>query len=789
LYLKVRSDLEIRPESGEALPALLVKDPIVKRFYRFSPVQGAVLRRLDGLRDAQSIAEQASAECKTRVEPSQVEDFVAKLEALLLLDHPACWIKLERIGATGRKKLDSVLSITVRAFNPDSLLERIEKKVRFCFTRTFVGVALLAMLAALILTILNWDTLFISFGSLFSLYSIPLILVVALGITTIHEFAHGLTLKHFGGKVEEMGFLLLYFMPAFFCNVSDAWLLKKSQRVWVTLAGGFIQLFVWALATIAWRLLSPEVFASQLCLVAIAFSGVQTLFNFNPLIRLDGYYLLSDYLEIPNLRPKAFRFLKQQLSRLLLATPDETGSLPKRERRIYWRYGTTSFLFSAALVWIGVSRIGGWLVQQYQMWGMLLLSAFGILSVHVASKEAAATGRFLAALAERVRKTPRFLVVTSLFLGGTFLPWELKISGDFTVKPVERVSVASQVDGTIKVIRVDEGRLVHRGDVLAELENLSLKNDYDETRGELAAKDASLKLLLAGTRPEEITKARKQLETKQTELANASRIEEERASLQETVKKKEAEVKNAKEVYARNLRLMQQGLIAQNDLEREQTNFEVRSRELMEARAALNVLQERTERTRQLKNKEAEESQSQLDLLMAGSRQETIDGAKAEVDRLTEKKKNLEQQLAYLRICSTIDGVEATPYLPNRVGEYIRKGDLFCEIVNLGTMVVDMPVPEKEIADVRCGYPITLKVRGYPKLYFEGRVASISPVAVESGPERRVLVKSELLNDNGLLKSGMTGVGKILCGKRMIAELLTRRAVRWLRTEFWEYLP
>ncbi|PYV07402.1 MAG: hypothetical protein DMG07_28975, partial [Acidobacteria bacterium] len=523
-------DLEIRPESGEALSALLVKDPIVKRFYRFSPVQGAVLRRLDGLRDAQSIAEQASEECKTRVEPSQVEDFVAKLEALLLLDHPACWIKLERIGATGRKKLDSVLSITVRAFNPDSLLERIEKRVRFCFTRTFVGVALLAMLAALILTILNWDTLFISFGSLFSLYSIPLIIVVALGVTIIHEFAHGVTLKHFGGKVEEMGFLLLYFMPAFFCNVSDAWLLKKSQRVWVTLAGGFIQLFVWALATIAWRLLSPEVFASRLCLV----------------IRLDGYYLLSDYLEIPNLRPKAFRFLKQQLSRRLLATPDETGSLLKRERRIYWRYGTTSFLFSAALVWIGVSRIGGWLVQQYQMWGLLLLSGFGILSVHVAGKEAAATGRFLAALAERVRKTPRFLVVTSLFLGGTFLPWELKISGDFTVKPVERVSVASQVDGTIKVIRVDEGRLVHRGDVLAELENLSLKNDYDETRGELAAKDASLKLLLAGTRPEEITKARKQLETKQTELANASRIEEERASLQETVKKKEAEVKNAK---------------------------------------------------------------------------------------------------------------------------------------------------------------------------------------------------------------------------------------------------
>jgi HlyD family secretion protein len=110
-------------------------------------------------------------------------------------------------------------------------------------------------------------------------------------------------------------------------------------------------------------------------------------------------------------------------------------------------------------------------------------------------------------------------------------------------------------------------------------------------------------------------------------------------------------------------------------------------------------------------------------------------------------------------------------------------------VVNLGTMLIDMPVPEKEIADVRPGFPIALKVRGYPKLSFQGRVTTISPVALESGSERKVLVKSELANDEGLLKAGMTGVGKILCGKRMIAELLSRRAVRWLRTEFWEYLP
>src|SRR5438093_13361744 len=117
----------------------------------------------------------------------------------------------------------------------------------------------------------------------------------------------------------------------------------------MTLAGGFFQLFFWALATIAWRLLSPETVLSRICLIAIAFSGIQTLFNFNPLIRLDGYYLLSDWLEIPNLRPKAFEFMRQRMFRLLLGPPHGASGekLSPREKRIYWRYGAAAIGFSA----------------------------------------------------------------------------------------------------------------------------------------------------------------------------------------------------------------------------------------------------------------------------------------------------------------------------------------------------------------------------------------------------------------------------------------------------------
>lgn len=77
--------------------------------------------------------------------------------------------------------------------------------------------------------------------------------VTILLVTTAHEFAHALTCKRFGGEVHEIGFLLLYFQPAFYCNISDAWLFpEKSKRLWVTFAGAYLETFVWSIATLVW---------------------------------------------------------------------------------------------------------------------------------------------------------------------------------------------------------------------------------------------------------------------------------------------------------------------------------------------------------------------------------------------------------------------------------------------------------------------------------------------------------------------------------------------------------
>jgi hypothetical protein len=104
-------------------------------------------------------------------------------------------------------------------------------------------------------------------------------------------------------------------------------------------------------------------------------------------------------------------------------------------------------------------------------------------------------------------------------------------------------------------------------------------------------------------------------------------------------------------------------------------------------------------------------------------------------------------------------------------------------------VLIEMPIPEKEIGDIKQGYPITMKVRGYPRKQYQAHVQSIAPVINNSEEERTIFVYGELENHDGSLKSGMTGVGKILCGKRLIIQIASRRFIRWLATEFWEYIP
>src|SRR5262249_24475662 len=145
------------------------------------------------------------------------------------------------VHRTGRVRGD-IFYIRLRAFDPDLFFTRVVGHIQFFFTPAFVALSATLITFALGLTVSNWPEIHREFLSLFHLESLLLAWAISLAVLTLHEFAHGLTCKYLGGEVHELGFLLIYFSPAFYCNVSDAWLFAdKSKRLLVTFAGAFFE--------------------------------------------------------------------------------------------------------------------------------------------------------------------------------------------------------------------------------------------------------------------------------------------------------------------------------------------------------------------------------------------------------------------------------------------------------------------------------------------------------------------------------------------------------------------
>ena len=293
----------------------------------------------------------------------------------------------------------------------------------------------------------------------------------------------------------EIGFLMLYLMPCFYCNVSDAWLLpRKSQRLLVTLAGGYFEAFLWSLAVFVWRLTVPDSALNFMAWVVVTVSGVRVLFNFNPLIPLDGYYLLSDWLEVPNLRPRAIRYLHAWMRwRMWGAAPPEADP----RRRLLLVYGLASWLFSLTIISVLIfsmyryfgagGRSGAGLVLGL---GSLLLG--GLL-------QGAFTKDFTAMLAKKFLRTSFWLAA----LGGiaaAAMFWKIDdcASGPFLIRPVSHVEVRAPMAGFVEEVFVTEGQQVSPGTMIARLKVTELESRIAGGKAALAEADAKVRDLQAG---------------------------------------------------------------------------------------------------------------------------------------------------------------------------------------------------------------------------------------------------------------------------------------------------
>jgi multidrug resistance efflux pump len=771
---RLRDDLQIADQAE----GIVVKDPSRNKFYRFAGASALVLKNLDGTMDPGEISATLRRRANVNVSPESVRAFLVRLQEAGLLEGS------ERPAeeSSGRE----ILHYRFQAIDPRRAFDWLLPRTLFLFTPRFVYLSLALILAAGYISLTHSREMGRSLADLLTPSRLLAAVFIALIVGAIHEFAHGLASEHFGAPVPEMGFLLMFFQPYLYCDVSGSWILPKRQRLLVMLAGNWSTILVWALATLAWRILEPGTILSDTCVTAVLLSGVAIFANLNPLIKLDGYYMLSDILAIPNLRARAFNYLRSRMEgRPVTATAGQGLT--------FALYGVSAAVFSLALLGSVLWFAGGYMLSHLHLAGIVAVA--GLVAVPAAALKKpdvlAVFATLLRTVAKKLRRFSRLLVLVVALAGLGMMPWELKVGGPFRILAERELTVAPQVDGHIAVMHIEEGNRVRRGQPIAILANPDLVRNAAKTRAELDAARARLALLRAGSRPEEVERLRAELARKELELAQARDPETERNRLKSVAERRSAELSYAKDSLTRARQLFGFGLIPRSELEREEQKLAVQQKLLDEARGALGVLLEAKSRQAELRQKEVQEARSQLDLIVAGPRPQEIQAAEAEARRQAAELAFLEEELHRTTVLSPADGVIATPYLKNRVGQFIRRGETLCKIVaSSAETSIEISVPEREAADVAVGYPAALKLNSYvggPTL--AGRVAFIAPEIQSASVGNSARVECRVADSAGALKPGMTGFVKIYCGRRNVFQLATRRAMTWVRTEFWTWLP
>lgn len=279
-------------------------------------------------------------------------------------------------------------------FNPDRLFAGMVPWLRWIWTPAFVMFSVLMMLATVLLVLLNWPEVS-AYGSHVISNYYPAILLAALLVVASHEFAHGLTCKAFGGRATEVGVLLVYYLlPAMYCNVSGIHLIRqRSRRLWVIAAGVYWQLLVGTGAMLMWFFVAPFTLLADLAFILFFGSVLNLAFNANPLIKLDGYYFLSQWLRLPNLMDRSRAYWRGLFRCILTGQRDEAAAkYAWRERMIYATFGFLSTLYTIALTFFIVRFAGGYLVDSFYLLGLLLTAGVALLFVRRPLKKLLAAG-------------------------------------------------------------------------------------------------------------------------------------------------------------------------------------------------------------------------------------------------------------------------------------------------------------------------------------------------------------------------------------------------------------
>ncbi|HUE70392.1 MAG TPA: biotin/lipoyl-binding protein [Pirellulaceae bacterium] len=499
LLLRARPDLTARRHRYHGSAFWVVKEPVGLNYFRFHEEEYAILQMLDGRTSLEEIKEQFEQQFQPqKITYHDLLQFVGMLHRSGLVISEAGGQGKQLVKRRNEKKwrelrgrLTNVFALRFRGVDPERFLNWLYKYAGWFFTWPAVLCVMLIGLAALTLVTVNFDV-FQSRLPAFHEFFGPknwFWLGITMGVVKVlHEFGHGLSCKHFGGECHELGGMLLVLTPALYCNVSDSWMLpNKWHRAAIGAAGMYVELFLASIATFLWWFSSPGLL-NHICLSVMFICSVSTLiFNGNPLLRFDGYYILMDLLEIPNLRQKSSEILKRYMKEWCLGLEQpENPFLPQGNRWLFAVYTVAAVSYR----WLVTFSILMFLNKVFEPYGLkiigqtiALVGLFGLVVQPLWSlwKFLYTPGSLTKVKKNHVLATIGVIAAILLFV--LFVPLPFSVKCVFEVQPRGGKQVFAGVAGELQEIKARPGDTVSEGDVILVMDNPRLRWELQSLAG------------------------------------------------------------------------------------------------------------------------------------------------------------------------------------------------------------------------------------------------------------------------------------------------------------------
>jgi putative peptide zinc metalloprotease protein len=518
-YPRLDPGTTFREHIEDGRPVVRIYVPCAGGMFTFEKNEWELTQLFDGKRSYEGIAELYSQENGIHYDAETVREFAANLDATDF------WYKtpqeknvqLMQLSREERKKRQQqtksiwadLSDVDFPAFNPDRVVTWVHAKTRFIYTPWFTIISMIGVMIGAGITITHWpeirrDTLaFYSFSNktwadVLALYSLGMFVV------GVHEFAHAHACKHYGGRVPAMGFALVYLMPAFYTDTTEGFVHgTQFQRLIISFAGVWSEMVLCAIATPIWWGTPPGTLVHDSAHFIMMMTGMMSLvLNWNPLIKLDGYYMLCDLVGIQDLKENSTAFTSAWVRRHIWRLPVEVPYVPERRRLGFVSYALISGAYSYTVLFI-MARFAGNFVRNFSPeWGFIPEIGVAVVIFRSRIRLLVNFMKFLY-LDKKDRVLTWFTPKKTAIAGGILVVllgvpfWRESVVGRFVLEPVNQAVVRAHVPGRITRIFVREGEEVSQDSPLVTLSNLSLQSELD---------DAKAKLMLASDQAKETAK-------------------------------------------------------------------------------------------------------------------------------------------------------------------------------------------------------------------------------------------------------------------------------------------